>query len=134
MQLLLVNSNYRITWLQYTYRSPTLNAAYVFKLYLQNYWFLPHLAVPYFNWNVSLYNLLKKSLAYTTLMGVQYYMQPMFVSSTYRTTGLQYTYRSPTFSAGYVCKLYLHLTSLMDLPPYWQPMIVSFTQRVTWLQ
>ena len=40
-------------------------------------------------------------------MGVQYYVQPMFVISTYRTTRLQNTYRSPTLSTAYVCKLFL---------------------------
>ena len=31
----------------------------------------------------------------------------MFVSSTYRTTWLQYTYRGATLSAAYVCMLFL---------------------------
>ena len=40
-------------------------------------------------------------------MGVQYYVQPMFVSCTYGTTGLQYTFRSPTLSTAYVSKIFL---------------------------
>ena len=40
-------------------------------------------------------------------MSVQYYVQPMFVSSTYRTTWLPYTYRRPTLSAPFVCKFFL---------------------------
>ena len=116
-----VSSTYRITGLHYSYGCPTLNAAYVFKLYLQNYRFTPNLSVPLFKCNLSLYTLLTKSLGYTTLMGVQYSVQPMFVSSTYRTTGLQYTYWSHTFSAGYVGKLYLHITLLSYTAPIGVP-------------
>ena len=47
-----------------------------------------------------------KSLGYTTLIGVQPQVHPMFVSSTYRITWLRYTYGCPTSSAAYVCKLY----------------------------
>ena len=101
MQPLLVSSSYRITWLQYSYGCPILNVACVFKLHLQNH------SVPYFKSNLSLYTLPTKSLGYTTLMGVQYYVQPMFVISTYSTTWLQNTYRSPTLSTAYVCKLFL---------------------------
>ena len=36
---------------------------------------------------------------YTTLMGVQPQMQPMFVSSTYRITGVHYTYGSAILCA-----------------------------------
>ena len=52
-------------------------------------------------------------------MGVQHYAQPMFVSSTNRTTCLQYTLRGATFSAAYVCNLYpselLGYTTLMGV-------------------
>ena len=40
-------------------------------------------------------------------MGVQPQMPPMFVSSTYRITGLHHTYGCTILSATYLCKLYL---------------------------
>ena len=40
-------------------------------------------------------------------MGVQLYVLPMFVGSSYRITVLHYTYGWVTISAAYHCKLYL---------------------------
>ena len=51
--------------------------------------------------------LLPESLDQTTLLGVPSKFQLMFVSSTYRNTGLHYTYGSATLSAAYVGYLYL---------------------------
>ena len=45
-------------------------------------------------------------MVYATLMGVQHYQQPMFVSSTYRITGIHYTYWFATISAFNVSKLF----------------------------
>ena len=46
-----------------------------------------------------------KSLGYATLKGVQPHLPPMFLSSTYGITGLQYTNGCATISAANVSKL-----------------------------
>ena len=42
-----------------------------------------------------------------TLMSARSYVQLMFISSTYRITGLHHNNWCPTLSAAYVCKLYV---------------------------
>ena len=41
------------------------------------------------------------------LIGVQPYVQPTLVTTTYRITGLHYIYECATLSAAYLCKIYL---------------------------
>ena len=96
-----------IYWVTRHLGRPTLKGFYVCYLYLQNHWLTLYFSVPYLKCNLCLYTLCPKSVGYTILMGVQHYLQPMFVSSTYRTIGLQYSYRGATLKATYVCKLFL---------------------------
>ena len=73
---------YTITGLHYNYRCPTVSAANVSLLYLQYHWVTLNLSVPYLKCRLCLYTLRTKSLRYATFVGVQPYMQPMFVIST----------------------------------------------------
>ena len=82
-----VRPTYTITGLHYNYRCPNLSAANVSKHYLQNHWVTLHLLVPYLKSSLCSYTLSTKSLGYATLVGIQPFVQPMFVSSTYRITG-----------------------------------------------
>ena len=66
---------------------------------------LPTESLAYTKCNVCFYT--RIFVGFTTLMGDQDYLQPMFVSSTYRTTGLHSSYRDATFSVASVCKLFL---------------------------
>ena len=120
-------SIYRITWLHYTYGCATLSAAfvcnnylanytyecalliavYLCKLYLHNYWVTLHLWVPNLKCSLCLLALPTESLGYATLLGALPSVQPLFVSSTYRITELDYTYECATLKAGHVCKLSL---------------------------
>ena len=127
-----VSSTSRTTGLQYNHRSPTLSAAYVCKLFLQNYWVTLHLWVSNLHCNLCLLALPKGLLDYTTLIGaisyaqdmfvcfpynkingcnkntgVPPYMPAMFVTSTYRITELDYPYGCRSLSEANVCKLYL---------------------------
>jgi len=70
VQPTLVTSTYRITGLHYTYGCPTLSAAYVGWLYLQNQWFTLDLWVSSLKCSLRLLGLLTGSLSYNTLLGV----------------------------------------------------------------
>ena len=94
-------------WAEYTYGCATLSAAYVFKLDVMNYWVTLLLWVRHLKCSLCWLALSSESLSYTTLMGVQPYVQSMFVGSSYRITGLHYTYGCASLSAAYRCKLYL---------------------------
>ena len=126
-----VSSTYRTTGLQYNHRSPTLSAANVCKLFLQNYWVTLNLWVSNLHYNLYFLAPPTGLLGYTTLIGALSYTQDMFVCSTYnkingcikntgappympamfvtftyRITELDYPYECRSLSA-YVCKLYL---------------------------
>ena len=105
-QRMFVSSTYKITGLYYTYGSVTWSAAYVGNLYFQNHWVTPNVWVPNLKFS-SWLPLFSETLGYTTHMGVQPVLQPVLVSSTYKITGLHYTYRGATLSAAYVGYLYL---------------------------
>ena len=77
-----VRPTYTITGLHYYYRCLTLTEANVSLLYLQYHWVTLPLSVAYLKCRLCLYTLRTKSLRYATLVGVQPYMQPMFVIST----------------------------------------------------
>ena len=113
-----VSSTYRITKLHYTYGNTTLSEDYVGYLYFENYWLTPHIWVSNLKGSLCWSALPTELLGYITLIGVQPQVQPtllgvpptvqlMFVSSTYRITGLHYTYGSATLSAAYVGYLYV---------------------------
>ena len=102
-----ISSTYRITGLHHTYRWVTLSVASFSNLYLQNYWVTLHILVSSLKCSPFILGLLTESLDYTRLMDAPPEVQPMFVSSTYRTTGLHYTNGCPTLRAAYVCKLEL---------------------------
>ena len=68
---------------------------------------LLHLWVSYFKCSPFLYALATEFQGYTTLMGVQPQMQPMFVSSTYRITWVHFTYGSAILCAANAGYLYL---------------------------
>ena len=91
---MLICSTFRITGLLLTYRYPTLSGASGCYVYLQSNKIPLHLWVSYFKCSPFLYALATEFQSYTTLTGVQPQMQPMFVSSTYRITGVHYTYGS----------------------------------------
>ena len=100
MQSIFVSSTYKITGLHHTYVVHHLKC----NLYLLA---LPTESLAYTKCNVCLYTRCPKAVVFTTLMGVQHYLQSLFLSSTFRTTGLQYSYRDATFSVASVCKLFL---------------------------
>ena len=157
VQPMFVSSTYRITLLHYTFRCPTLGAAYVCQLYLQNDWIILllwvrhlkkepllvgstfsmtalrysfgcatvsgasfcklclrnhrvtlHLWVSNLKCSLCLLALPTKSLGYTTLIGAPPWVQPLLVSSAFTNTRLHYTYRCPTLSEAYVCRVLLH--------------------------
>ena len=94
-------------------------------------------------------------------MGVQPYLKPLFISCTFRITGLHYTYWCPAPSAAYDSKVYLQIhritldlwmphlkfcvclqilrtesiscTTPMGTPPQMQPMMVTSSLRITCL-
>ena len=85
--------------------------------------------------SLGLLGLLTESLDDTTLLGAPPTVQLMFVSSTYRITGLHYTYGSATLSAAYVGYLYVenHRVTLQLLVRHlkqnlcWLPLTFRFT-------
>ena len=107
VQPMLFSFTYRITRLRYTQGVQPYKGIYVSQLYLQNHWLTQHLLVPYLKCNLCLYTLCLKSVGYNALIGVQQYLHRMFVSSSYRTTGLQFSLKEATLSSAYVCKLFL---------------------------
>ena len=65
--------------------------------HLQSHWTTLQVWVSKINQCLCLEALPTESLGYTTLICVQPQVQPMFVCSTYRMTGLHYTYGCATF-------------------------------------
>ena len=61
----------------------------------------------------------------------------MFVSFTFRITGLNYTYGCPSFSRAYVCKLYLQnywvLKKFMGAPPKFQAYVCNLYLQNHWV-
>ena len=102
-----ISSFDRITVLHYSYGCATSSAAYLCKRYLQNHWVTLHLCVFSLKCSLCLLGLLTESLDYTTLMGAPPLVQRLVVSSTYRITGVNYTYGCLTLSLAYCCLLYL---------------------------
>ena len=82
-----------------TYGCPTLSAAYVSWLYLPNKWDTLHLWVSSFKCILFFLGVVTQSLSQNTLMGAPSSVETIFVSSAYRTTGLQQTYECLTLSA-----------------------------------
>ena len=139
VQPMFVSSTYRTTGLQDTFRSPTLSATDVSKIFLQNYWVTLHLWLSNLQCNLCLLALTTGLLGYTTLIGALSYVQAMlqcsaykingytknmgallyvpamFVTSTYRITELDYPYGCSSLSAAYDGKLYL-LNNWFSLP------------------
>ena len=69
---------------------------------LQNHWVSLHLWVFSLKWSLLLLGLLTESLDETRLMGASPEIPPMFVTSTYRSTELHYTFGNATVSADFV--------------------------------
>ena len=63
---MLVGSTFNINGLHLTYGCPDLSAAYVSKIYFQNYLVTIHFWVHQLKWGLSLQSLPTESLAYTT--------------------------------------------------------------------
>ena len=105
---MLVLSTYRITGLHYTYGCATLSAAYVGYRYFLNQRVTPYKSLSNPKDSLCWLALPRKSLGYTTLMGVQPQVQPMIVRPTYRITRSHYTFGCLTYSSAYVCKLCVH--------------------------
>ena len=128
MQPMLVRCTFRMTELLYTYGCPTLIEAYFYELFLRNHWVTLHLLVSSLKCSLWLLGLLTESLDHTTLLGAPPTVQLMFVSSTYRITGLHYTYGSATLSAAYVGYLYVenHRVTL-------QLVVRHLKQNLCWL-
>ena len=82
VQPIFVCFSYTIARLHYNYGCPTLNAAYVCQLYLQNHW-------------VAL-----------SLMGARLSVRLTLITSTKRITWLHYSYGCATFSRAYAAYLY----------------------------
>ena len=73
---------------------------------LQNHWVSLHLWVSSLKWSLLLLGLLTESLDHTRLMGASPEIPPMFLTSTYRSTELHYTFGNATISADFVGYLY----------------------------
>ena len=73
---------------------------------LQNHWVSLHLWVSSLKWSLLLLGLLTESLDHARLMGASPEIPPMFVTSTYRSTELHYTFGNATISADFVGYLY----------------------------
>ena len=69
---------------------------YVCKLWLKNHWVTLHPWVCHLKCSLCLLALPKESLGYTAPMSVPPKVQPMFVSSAYRITGLHCTHECAT--------------------------------------
>ena len=69
---------------------------------LQNHWVSLHLWVSSLKWSLLLLGLLTESLDHTRLMGASPEIPPMFLTSTYRSTELHYTFGNATISADFV--------------------------------
>ena len=72
----------------------------------QNHWVSLHLWVSNLKWSLLLLGLVTESLDHTRLMGASPKVQPMFVSSTYRSSELHHTFGNATISADFVRYLY----------------------------
>ena len=93
-----VRCSFGISSLHYTYGCAFVSAAFVCKHYIRNHWDTQHLWVCKLNCSLCLLGVPTQLLGYTTLIGVEPELQPMFFRSTYIITGLNYTYRCATFS------------------------------------
>ena len=137
VQPMLVRCTCRMTELSYTSGCPP----YFYELFLRNHWVTLHLLVSILKCSLWFLGLLIESLDHTTLLGAPPTVQLMFVSSTYRITGLHYTYGSATLSAAYVGYLYVenHRVTLQLLVRHlkqnlrWLPLTLRFTEfYLTW--
>ena len=117
VQPIFVCFSYRITRLHYTYRCPTLKAAYVCKLYLQNHWGKLQLYLSNVTFSLLLCAPPIEKLGFTTLMGSPSYVRLTLVTSTLKITGLHYSYGCATLSAAYVG--YLQFQNHLLTPHLW---------------
>ena len=101
------SSSYRITYFHDIYKIATFSEAWVFKLYLESHCVTVHVWFSNLKCNLSLLDLRTESVGYTTPIGAPPYVEPMFVSSTFKITRLHFTYGCATLSGAFVCKLYL---------------------------
>ena len=108
---------FQITGLHHTNGCRTLRTPYVGEVYLENHLVTLHLLVSSLKCRLWLLGLLTELLDHTTLLGAPPTVQLMFVSSTYRLTGLHYTYESATLSAAYVGRESPGYTSVIGAPP-----------------
>ena len=84
VQPIFVWFSYRITRLHYTYGCPTLKAAYVCKLYLQNHWGTLQLYVSNVTFSLLLCAPPIEKLGFTTLMGSPSYVRLTLATSTFK--------------------------------------------------
>ena len=117
VQPIFVCFSYRITRLHYTYRCPTLKAAYVCKLYLQNHWGKLQLQLSNVTFSLLLCAPPIEKLGFTTLMGSPSYVRLTLVTSILKITGLHYSYGCATLSAAYVG--YLQFQNHLLTPHLW---------------
>ena len=99
---MLVSSTFSMTGLRYTYGCATVSAAYVRNLYVQNLWVTLHSWVSNLKCSLCLLALSMESLCYTTLMGVQHYLQPLWLALPSESMVTEHL-SLPNLTPGYVC-------------------------------
>ena len=104
---MLITCTFRVTGFLFTYGSPALSGAFVPLVLSKNLWVTLHLCVRHLTCSLTLYVLFRESLFDSVLIGVQFFLQTMFILSKCRIALLHYMCGCATLSAAYVGYLYL---------------------------
>ena len=102
---MLVSSTFTMTESRYTYRCATVSSAYFCNFCLRNRWVTLHLWVSNLMCSLCVLALPTESPGYTILIGAPRWVLPLLLRSTFTNTRLHYTYRCPTLSEAYVCRV-----------------------------